>query len=186
MDVDEILLTAEEKMGNAVEALGNAFGSVRTGRANARVLDRIKVDYYGAATPINQLAGIKTPDARLLVIEPWDKSSLKAIEKAIMESDLGVTPSNDGMCIRLPFPKPTEERRRELVKDCNRYAEQAKIAVRNARRDANEEVEFLEKEGELTEDDLAREKKAIQKVTDEFTSKIDELLKVKTAEVMEI
>ena len=158
MDVDEILLTAEEKMGNAVEALGNAFGSVRTGRANARVLDRIKVDYYGAATPINQLAGIKTPDARLLVIEPWDKSSLKAIEKAIMESDLGVTPSNDGMCIRLPFPALTEERRRELVKQCKGY----------------------------TEDDQRDGENDVQKLTDKYIKKIDEMFKKKEAEVMEI
>jgi len=159
---------------------------VRTGRANAHVLDDLRVDYYRVPTPIVQLAGIKVPEASMLVIEPWDKSSLRSIERAIMDSDIGITPSNDGICIRLPFPKPTEERRRELVKDCNKYAEQAKIAVRNARRDANEEVEFLEKEGELTEDDLAREKKAIQKVTDEFTAKIDDMLKTKTAEVMEI
>ena len=171
MDVDEILLTAEEKMGNAVEALGNAFGSVRTGRANARVLDRIKVDYYGAATPINQLAGIKTPDARLLVIEPWDKSSLKAIEKAIMESDLGVTPSNDGMCIRLPFPALTEERRRELVKQCKGYAEDAGKA---------------EKAGDITEDDQRDGENDVQKLTDKYIKKIDEMFKKKEAEVMEI
>jgi ribosome recycling factor len=186
MDVDEILLTAEEKMGNAVEALGNAFGSVRTGRANARVLDRIKVDYYGAATPINQLAGIKTPDARLLVIEPWDKSSLKAIEKAIMESDLGVTPSNDGMCIRLPFPALTEERRRELVKQCKGYAEDARVSVRNARRDANSQLGKAEKAGDITEDDQGDGENDVQKLTDKYIKKIDEMFKKKEAEVMEI
>ncbi|MDO5119025.1 MAG: ribosome recycling factor [Coriobacteriales bacterium] len=184
--MSEFTDSARAQMNKCIDALRHNFAKVRTGRANAHVLDDIRVDYYGVPTPIVQLAGIKVPEASLLVIEPWDKSSLRSIERAIMDSDVGITPSNDGICIRLPFPKPTEERRRELVKDCNRYAEQAKIAVRNARRDANEEVEFLEKEGELTEDDLAREKKAIQKVTDEFTSKIDELLKVKTAEVMEI
>ena len=159
METEEILLEAEERMENAVEALHNAFGSVRTGRASGKVLDRIRVDYYGAMTPINQLAGVKAPDAHLLVIEPWDKSSLKSIERAIMDSDLGIMPSNDGICIRLPFPKPTEERRRELAKECSKYAEQAKVAIRNVRRDANEEVELYEKEGEITEDDLAREKK---------------------------
>jgi len=178
--------SARAQMDKCINALRHNFGKIRTGRANPHVLDDIRVDYYGVPTPITQLAGVKVPEASLLVIEPWDKSSLRAVEKAIMDSDLGIMPSNDGICIRLPFPKPTEERRRELVKECNRYAEQAKVAVRNARRDANEEVEFLEKEGELTEDDLAREKKAIQKVTDEYVAKIDELLKAKTAEVMEI
>ena len=183
---EEILLEAEERMEKAITALHGLFGSVRTGRANAMVLDRIRVDYYGVPTPINQMAGIKSPDPHLLVIEPWDKSQLKPIEKAIMESDLGVMPSNDGICIRLPFPKPTEERRRELVKDCNKLAEQAKVSIRNVRRDINDEVELLEEEGEITEDDLSREKKAIQKVTDSFTEQIDSLLKAKTAEVMEI
>ena len=178
--------SAKRRMDKAIDALKANFARVRTGRANPHVLDDIRVDYYGVPTPITQLAGVKVPEASMMVIEPWDKSALRSIEKAIEASDLGITPSNDGATIRLPFPKPTEERRRELVKDCNKYAEQAKIAVRNARRDANEEVEFLEKEGELTEDDLAREKKGIQKVTDEFTAKIEEMLKTKTAEVMEI
>jgi len=184
--MSEYTHSARAQMDKCINALRHNFGKIRTGRANPHVLDDIRVDYYGVPTPITQLAGVKVPEASLLVIEPWDKSSLRAVEKAIMDSDLGIMPSNDGICIRLPFPKPTEERRRELVKECNRYAEQAKVAVRNARRDANEEVEFLEKEGELTEDDLAREKKAIQKVTDEYVAKIDELLKAKTAEVMEI
>lgn len=184
--MSEFTDSARAQMDKCINALRHNFGKIRTGRANPHVLDDIRVDYYGVPTPITQLAGVKVPEASLLVIEPWDKSSLRAVEKAIMDSDLGIMPSNDGICIRLPFPKPTEERRRELVKECNRYAEQAKVAVRNARRDANEEVEFLEKEGELTEDDLAREKKAIQKVTDEYVAKIDEMLKAKTAEVMEI
>ncbi len=178
--------SARAQMQKCIDALRHNFAKVRTGRANPHALDDIRVDYYGVSTPILQLAGIKVPEASMLVVEPWDKSSLRDIERAIMNSDLGITPSNDGVCIRLPFPRPTEERRRELVRECNKYAEQAKIAVRNARRDANEEVELLEEEGELTEDDLAREKKAIQKVTDEFVAKIDELLKAKTAEVMEI
>ena len=186
MDSDEILLVAEEKMGNALEALGNAFGSVRTGRANGRVLDRIKVDYYGAMTPINQLAGIKTPDAHLLVIEPWDKGSLKAIVKAIQESDLGVTPSNDGMVIRLPFPALTEERRRELVKLCKGYAEDARVSVRNARRDANAALAKAEKASEITEDDLRRGENDVQKLTDKYIAEIEEAFKKKEAEVMEI
>ncbi len=178
--------SAKAQMNKCIDALQGNFAKVRTGRANPRALDGIRVDYYGVPTPITQLAGIKVPEASMLVVEPWDKSSLRSIERAIMDSDLGITPSNDGISIRLPFPKPTEERRRELVRDCNRYAEQAKVAVRQARRDANEDAERDEKEGYLTEDELAREKKAIQKLTDEYTRKVDELLKDKTAEVMEI
>ncbi|WP_077597979.1 ribosome recycling factor [Olsenella urininfantis] len=175
--------SAKRNMEKCVDALLHNFAKVRTGRANAHVLDDIRVDYYGQMTPVTQLAGVKVPEASMLVVEPWDKSVLKAIERAIEASDLGITPSNDGVSIRLPFPKPTEERRRELAKDCSRYAEDAKISVRNARRDANNQAE---RDEELSEDDIAREKKAIQKVTDGFIEKIDELLKSKTAEVMEI
>ncbi len=186
MDVDEILMNAEERMENALDALHSAFGSVRTGRANGKVLDRIKVDYYGAMTPINQLAGVKTPDAHLLVIEPWDKSSLKSIERAIMESDLGVTPSNDGMVIRLPFPELTEERRRELVKLCKGYAEDARVSVRNARRDANSQLAKAEKSSEITEDDQRRAENDVQKLTDKYIGKVDDAFKAKEAEVMAI
>lgn len=178
--------SARTQMSKSIDALQANFARVRTGRANPRALDGITVDYYGAQTPITQLAGIKVPEASMLVIEPWDKSSLKSIERAIMDSDLGITPSNDGVAIRLPFPKPTEERRRELARDCNRYAEEAKVAIRNARRVANERAERDEKDGNITEDDLSREKKAIQKLTDEFTKKVDEQLKAKNAELMEI
>lgn len=186
MDYDEIMMNAEERMENALEALGNSFGSVRTGRANARVLDRIKVEYYGAMTPINQIAGVKTPDARLLVIEPWDKGALKAIERAIMESDLGVTPSNDGMVIRLPFPELTEERRRELAKQCKNYAEEARVAVRNARRDANTALGKAEKASEITEDDKRGGEAEVQKLTDKYIGKIDDAYKAKEAELMEV
>ncbi len=186
MDYDEILMTAEERMEHALDALATAFSSVRTGRANARVLDRIKVDYYGAMTPINQLAGVKTPDARLLVIEPWDKSALKAIEKAIQESDLGVTPSNDGAVIRLPFPELTEERRRELAKQCKGYAEDARVSVRNARRDANTAFAKAEKAAEITEDDLRQGEADVQKLTDKYIGKIDTAFKAKEAELMEV
>lgn len=174
---------AQKHMNKCIDALKNNFSKVRTGRANPQVLDGIRVDYYGQPTPIVQLAGIKVPEPSMLVVEPWDKSSLKAIEKAIESSDLGITPSNDGTSIRLPFPKPTEERRRELVKECKQYAEDAKVAVRNARRDANNKAE---RDEELNEDDVNREKKAIQKLTDEFVAKIDEMLRAKSQEVMEI
>ncbi|MFU9915056.1 ribosome recycling factor [Fannyhessea vaginae] len=174
---------AQKHMNKCIDALKNNFSKVRTGRANPQVLDGIRVDYYGQPTPIVQLAGIKVPEPSMLVVEPWDKSSLKAIEKAIESSDLGITPSNDGTSIRLPFPKPTEERRRELVKECKQYAEDAKVAVRNARRDANNKAE---RDEELNEDDVNREKKAIQKLTDDFVAKIDEMLKAKSQEVMEI
>lgn len=174
---------AQKHMNKCIDALKNNFSKVRTGRANPQVLDGIRVDYYGQPTPIVQLAGIKVPEPSMLVVEPWDKSSLKAIEKAIESSDLGITPSNDGTSIRLPFPKPTEERRRELVKECKQYAEDAKVAVRNARRDANNKAE---RDEELNEDGVNREKKAIQKLTDDFVAKIDEMLKTKSQEVMEI
>ncbi len=136
-EVEEVLLAAEEKMDKTISAMTDNFASVRTGRASAVVLDRIRVDYYGVPTPINQMAGVKSPDAHMLVIEPWDKSTLNAIEKAIIASNLGLNPSNDGMCIRLPFPPLTEERRRELAKQCKGYAEDARVAIRNTRRDAN-------------------------------------------------
>jgi len=177
---------ARQHMDKCMDALNKNFAKVRTGRANAHVLDSIKVDYYGQPTPITQLAGVKVPEASMLVVEPWDKSSLRSIEKAIASSDLGITPSNDGVCIRLPFPKPTEERRRELVRDCNKLAEEAKVSIRNARRNAIESAEADEKEGYITEDDLKRAKKHVQQLTDEYGKKIDDLLKKKTAEVMEI
>ena len=181
--MSEYTKNARTQMEQGIDALKNNFTKVRTGRANAHVLDDIKVDYYGQLTPVTQLAGIKVPEASMLVIEPWDKSALKEIEKAIETSDLGITPSNDGASIRLPFPKPTEERRKELVKECGKYAEDAKVAIRNARRDANNKAD---RDEELTEDEVAREKKEIQKLTDEYVAKVEELLKNKTAEVMEI
>lgn len=184
--VDDIMLQAEERMERALASLGEAFGSVRTGRASALLLDRIKVDYYGVPTPVNQMAGVKTPEAHLLVIEPWDKGMLRAIEHAILESDLGVTPNNDGSVIRLPFPSLTEERRRDLVKQCKTYAEEARVAVRNARRDANTAIEKAVKNDNLPEDESKRAEAEIQKMTDRFVAEVDEVLKKKEAEVMEI
>ena len=184
--VDEILMQAEERMEKALSSLHENFSSVRTGRANAMVLDRIKVDYYGVPTPINQMAGVKTPEAHLLVIEPWDKGMLRAIEHAIQESDLGVTPNNDGSVIRLPFPALTEERRRELVKQCKAFAEEARVAVRNARRDANAAVEKAIKNDNLPEDEAKRAEAEIQKLTDKYIADVDASFKKKEAEVMEI
>ena len=184
--IDDIMLEAEERMQNAVTALGNNFASVRTGRANAMLLDRIRVDYYGVPTPVNQMAGVKTPDAHLLVIEPWDKSMLRAIEQAILASDLGVTPSNDGSVIRLPFPSLTEERRRELVKQCKTYTEEARVAVRRARQDANAAIERCVKEDNLPEDEQRRSQAEVQKLTDKYIADLDAAFKKKEAEVMEI
>lgn len=186
MPVDEIMLEAQERMDKALDSLGEAFANVRTGRANAMVLDRIRVDYYGVPTPINQMAAIKTPDAHMLVIEPWDKGVLGAIEHAIQNSNLGLTPANDGNLIRLAFPTLTEERRRELVKQCKTYAEEARIAIRNARRDANSATEKAVKNDGLPEDDQHRAENEIQKLTDSYIAKVEELFKKKEAEVMEI
>lgn len=184
--MDEILLLAEERMQKVLGSLNDAFGSVRTGRANALLLDRIKVDYYGVPTPVNQMAGVKTPDAHMLVIEPWDKGVLGAIEHAILQSDLGVTPSNDGSVIRLPFPSLTEERRRELVKQCKGYAEEARVGVRKARQEANSAIDRAVKEDSLPEDDERRGQAEVQKLTDKYVAEVDEAFKKKEAEVMEI
>lgn len=170
-------------MDKTLESLKHNFAKVRTGRANANILSDIVVDYYGQPTPITQVAAVKAPEAHMLVVEPWDKALVNAIVKAITASDLGITPSSDGMIVRLPFPAPTEERRRALVKECRELAEQAKVAIRNIRRDANNK---LDRDDELSEDEVRREQAKVQKATDEYVAKIDEMLKVKEAEVMEI
>ena len=174
---------AKVRMEKSIDSLNYNFSRVRTGRANAHILDPIKVDYYGVPTPITQLAGVKVPEASMLVIEPWDRSSLNNIEKAIRQSDLGITPSNDGHSMRLPFPQPTEERRKELARECKQLAEEARISIRNARKDANRAID---RDEELSEDMQNGEKKRVQKLTDEYVSKVDVMLKSKTAEVMEI
>ena len=163
-------------MDKSLESLKHNFSKVRTGRANANILSDITVDYYGVPTPVTQVAAVKTPEAHMLLIEPWDKALINAIVKAIGASDLGITPNSDGTVVRLPFPAPTEERRRELVKECREYAEQAKVSIRNK----------LERDEELTEDDVRREQAKVQKHTDEYVAKVEELLKEKEAEVMEI
>ncbi len=177
---------ATERMEDVLAQLSDNFASVRTGRANAMILDRVKAEYYGTLTPVNQMAAIKTPDAHTLVIEPWDKSALGAVEQAILKSDLGVTPNNDGSVIRLPFPPLTEERRKELVKQCKSYAEEARIAIRSARRDANSELDKLTKSDNLPEDEKHRAEEEIQKITDKYIASIDNAFKTKEAEVMAI
>ena len=176
----------DAKMQKTIDVVMSDFASVRAGRANAAVLDRITVDYYGTPTPIQQIAAISTPDTRILQISPWDNSALKSIEKAILNSDLGINPQNDGRNIRLNFPQLTEERRKELVKQIRKYAENGKVAIRNIRRDAMDAFKKMEKASEITEDDLKQMEKDLQKLTDESSKKIDELLARKEKELMEI
>lgn len=176
----------EEKMKKSIDSVAADFAAVRAGRANAAVLDRILVDYYGTPTPIQQIASIASPDPRSLVIQPWDASAVKAIEKAIQNSDLGINPQNDGRSIRLSFPQLTEERRKELVKQIHKYAEGGKVAVRNIRRDAMENFKKQEKASEITEDELKLAEKDLQKLTDDSCKKIDELLEKKKKELMSV
>lgn len=176
----------EKKMKKTCEALESQFATIRAGRANAAVLDQITVDYYGSPTPINQVASIATPDARSLLIQPWDASILKGIEKAILTSDLGIHPQNDGRMIRLVFPPLTEERRNELVKQTKKYGEEAKVAVPNIRRDAIEKFKKQQKASEITEDDYKNVEKDIQKLTDDFTKEIEKIMAAKEKELKEI
>ncbi len=176
----------DAKMGKTIEVVKADFASVRAGRANAGVLDRITVDYYGAATPLNQVAAISTPDPRVLQIQPWDATILRDIEKAILTSDLGINPQNDGRVIRLTFPQLTEERRKELTKQVRKYGENGKVAIRNIRRDAMDKYKALEKKGELTEDDRKEYEKEIQDMTDKRCKEIDDLTAKKEAELLAV
>jgi ribosome recycling factor len=173
-------------MHKSIDATRNEFNTVRTGRASAALLDRITIDYYGTPTPLNNIATISAPEARLLSIQPYDGSQIKAIEKAIQESDLGLTPNNDGKLIRLPIPPLTEERRKELVKVVRRYAEEGKVAVRNIRRDVMKHLEDLVRNGEVGDDEERRAETQVQKLTDDNIKSIDEMLKHKEAEIMEV
>ncbi|MDR0196706.1 MAG: ribosome recycling factor [Oscillospiraceae bacterium] len=177
---------AKEKMDKHISGLEKEFSTIRAGRANPGVLDKIQVDYYGALTPINSLAAVSVTEARILVVSPWDVSALKAVEKAIMASDIGINPTNDGKSIRIVFPQLTEERRKELVKQVNKYGEEAKVAVRSARRDAVEKFKSMKKASEITEDDLKDCEKDIQKLTDKNIEKIDEICKAKEKEIMTV
>ena len=184
--MQEDLKLYEGKMEKTLNVLLDEFGSIRAGRANPHVLDKIKVDYYGTPTPIQQVGNVNVPEARMIVIQPWEKSLLKAIEKAILTSDLGINPTNDGNVIRLVFPELTEERRKDLAKDVKKKGEAAKVAVRNVRRDANEAFKKKEKAGEISEDDLKLGNEKIQKLTDKMIEKIDKAVEAKTKEIMTV
>lgn len=184
--IDELLKDAEERMQKSVESSRGELATVRTGRASPHLLDRISVDYYGSQTPLKQLANVATSDARLLTVTPFDKNSIGAIEKSIQESDLGMTPSNDGNVIRLSVPELTEERRREMVKMVHGVAEEGRVAIRNIRRDTMSDLRDLKKEGEAGEDDERRAEADLQKQTDEAIAVIDELLKGKEEEILEV
>ena len=184
--IDELLADAGERMQKSVEATRNEFSTVRTGRASPHLLDRIDVDYYGATTPLRQLASISASEARLLTVTPYDKSSIKAIEKSIMESDIGLTPSNDGSVIRLTIPELTEERRKELVRIVHGIAEEGRVAIRNVRRDIMHDLRELKKEGEVGEDEERRAETELQKLTDKRVGEIDSFLSGKEEEILEV
>lgn len=182
----ELLKNTEEKMGKTIGVLERDYKSIRAGRANASVLDRVTVDYYGCPTPIQQMAAVSVPEPRVLLIQPWDASTLKDIEKAILTSDIGINPQNDGRVIRLAFPQLTEERRKEIVKDVRKTAEENKVALRNTRRDAIEKLKAMKKNNEITEDDVSNGEKKIQNLTDKYCKEADELAAAKEKEIMEI
>ena len=184
--IDETLFEAEEKMEKAVSVARDDFGTIRTGRANPGMFNKIMVDYYGAPTPVNQLASFHVVDARMLTLTPYDKSAMDAVEKAIRDSDLGVNPTNDGAIIRVAFPQLTEERRKEFIKVAHRKAEDAKISIRNIRRHAKDELDRMAKDGEVGEDDVTRAEKELEKVTQRHVAAVDELLKHKEAELLEV
>ena len=181
-----VITKMEERMNKCLISLDKNFNTIRAGRANAAVLDKIQVEYYGTPTPINQMAAISTPDARTLQIQPWDKTTLKEIERAILTSDLGINPQNDGNVIRLNFPPLTEERRKELAKEVRRMSEDAKVAVRNCRRDGIDDIKAMKKNNEITEDEQADGEKRVQKSTDKFIAEIDSMTTAKEKEIMAI
>ena len=184
--IKEIATEAEDKMKKALEALRKDYGSMRAGRATPALLDKVMVDYYGVPTPINQMANVSVPEPRMLVIQPWDKSVIASIEKAILKSDLGLTPNNDGIVIRLAIPQLTQERRNELVKSAKKKAEDARVAVRNIRRDANDHLKAMLKDKDISEDDDKRAQEDIQKLTDKYVKEIDHILEHKEQEIMEV
>jgi ribosome recycling factor len=184
--IEDVVADAQRRMDKTIESTRQEFGSVRTGRASAGLLDRIQVSYYGTKTPLNQLAQISVPEPRLLSIQPYDKGAIKEIERAILESDLGLTPANDGQVIRLPVPQLTEQRRKDLVKVVGKLAEEGRIALRNVRRDAITRLKELEKDGEVGSDDLHRAEDRMQKLTDEHVKLVDDLYKHKETEILEV
>ena len=176
----------QDKMDKTMEVLIADYGTIRAGRANPHVLDKIKVDYYGTPTPLQQVGNVSVPEARMIVIQPWEKSLLKAIEKAILTSELGINPTNDGNCIRLIFPEMTEDRRKEVAKDVKKKGDEAKVAIRNIRRDANEAFKKMNKNNELTEDDQKDLETKVQKMTDKYIADIDKAIEEKTKEIMTV
>jgi len=184
MPQDALLKEIETKMNAAIDTVGREFASVRTGRASTALLDTVRVDYYGTPTPVNQVGSVSVPDARTLLIQPWEPSQLAAIEKAIMKSDLGLTPANDGKAIRLTMPTLTEERRKQLAKTVHKIAEDGRVAIRNVRREANDRLKAMAKDKKVSEDDERRGHDQIQKTTDRFIAKVDELLKKKEQEIL--
>lgn len=184
--VDEIFEDLKDRMGKSIESLKREYSRLRTGRASISLLDGIRVSYYDTPTPLNQMASLAVPEPRLIVIQPWDKTAIEDIEKAILKSELGLTPINDGKVIRISIPPLTEERRKELVKVARKMSEENKVAIRNIRRDANEMLKDLKKEKEITEDDLYRSQEEVQKATDQFISQVDELCSAKEKEILEI
>jgi ribosome recycling factor len=184
--IEDFLADAKRRMDRSIEATHNEFNSIRTGRASPALLDRVTIDYYGTPTPLKSLASISAPEARLLVVQPFDPGAIKNIERAIQESDLGLTPSNDGKVVRLPIPALTEERRKDLVKVVRRVAEDGKVAIRNVRRDVMQHLKELVVNGDVGDDEERRAEAQVQKITDDHTKSIDDLLKVKEAEIMEV
>lgn len=184
--MDERLQQFETKMNKTYANLESEYSTIRAGRANPHVLDKIKVDYYGTPTPLQQVGNVSVPEPRMLLIQPWDKSLLKAIEKAILVSEIGINPTNDGSCIRLVFPELTEERRKDLAKDVKKKGEEAKVAIRNIRRDANDHFKKMNKANELTEDDQKDLETAVQKMTDKFVADIDKAVEAKTKDIMTV
>ena len=182
----DVLKETESHMKGAIEATKREFLAIRTGRANPGILDRVTVEYYGTPTPLNQVASVSVPDSRMLVVQPWDKSQLGPIEKAIQKADLGLNPVNDGTVIRLPVPQLTEERRKELVKVVKKEAEEQKIAIRNIRRDANDKIKVLEKDAKITEDEQKKGLEDVQKLTDKYILEIDRLVEQKEKEILEV
>jgi ribosome recycling factor len=184
--IDEIYEDLKDRMGKSIESLKREYSRLRTGRASVSLLDGIRVSYYDTPTPLNQMASLAVPEPRLIVIQPWDKTAIEDIEKAILKSELGLTPMNDGKVIRISIPPLTEERRKELVKVARKMSEENKVSIRNIRRDANEMLKDLKKEKEITEDDLFRSQEEVQKATDQFISQVDELCAAKEKEILEI
>lgn len=184
--IEIVIEEVTDKMDKAIESLKKGLSKLRTGRASTGMLDGIMVNYFGSMTPLNQLATVNVPEPRMITIQPWDQGSLGAIEKTIMSSDLGLTPNNDGKIIRINFPQLTEERRKELVKIAKKYGEESKVSVRNARRDGNEEIKKLEKDKEISQDDMKKHQEDVQKLTDAYILKVDKILETKEKDILEV